>query len=98
MTFISETGIPILFWMWNQTNELTWVGDIYIGDHVWLGAHVNVLKGVTIGENSVIGIRSLVISDIPSHCVAAGLPAKVKRSNTYWTRDLIEGEERSVSS
>lgn len=72
--------------------------DIYIGDHVWLGAHVNVLKGVTIGENSVIGIRSLVTSDIPSHCVAAGLPAKVKRSNTYWTRELIEEEERPVSS
>lgn len=72
--------------------------DIFIGNHVWLGAHVNVLKGVHIGDNSVVGIRSVVTNDIPGHCVAAGLPAKVKRSNTTWTRELIVDEIHSALS
>ncbi|MFM7309755.1 MAG: acyltransferase [Flavobacteriales bacterium] len=50
---------------------------VHIGDHVWLGYGVTVLKGVTIGENSVIGAGSVVVSDIPSHVIAAGNPCKV---------------------
>lgn len=51
--------------------------EIVIGDHAWLGFDVVVLKGVTIGEGAVIGARSVVASDIPAWCVAAGNPARV---------------------
>lgn len=50
---------------------------INIDDYVWLGVNVTVLKGVSIGENSVIGAGSVVVSDIPSHVIAAGNPCKV---------------------
>ncbi len=52
---------------------------INICDKVWLGANVVVMKGVTIGENTIIGINSVVTRDIPSNCVAAGNPCKVIR-------------------
>lgn len=60
---------------------------ITLGDHVWLAAHVQVLKGVTIGEHSVVGTHSLVTHDIPPHTVAAGTPARVLRENITWYRD-----------
>ncbi len=51
-----------------------------IGDCVWLGAHVVVLKGVTIGDRAVIGAGSVVTSDIPANAVAVGVPARVVRT------------------
>ena len=53
--------------------------DVSIEDNVWLGSRVMVLKGVTIGENSVVGSMSLVTKSIPSNSIAAGVPAKVLR-------------------
>lgn len=52
---------------------------IHICKNVALGQETFVMPGVTIGEGSVIGARSLVTKDIPAHCVAAGCPAKVIR-------------------
>ena len=53
---------------------------IVIGNNVWLGARVIVLPGVTIGENSVIGVGSVVTHDIPANCLAFGVPAKMIRT------------------
>ncbi|MBQ6062289.1 MAG: hypothetical protein IJK87_01500 [Prevotella sp.] len=39
--------------------------------------NVTVLKGVTIGEHSIIGANSLITKGIPAHCIAAGNPCKV---------------------
>jgi len=51
--------------------------DINIEDNVWLGINVVVLKGVTIGENSLIGANSVVTKNIPKNVIAAGNPCKV---------------------
>lgn len=53
---------------------------ITIGENVWLGARVVVLPGITIGDDSVIGIGSIVTEDIPPGSVAVGSPAKVVRT------------------
>jgi len=53
------------------------IKPVRIGNNVWLGEGVKVLKGVSIGENSVIGAGSVVVSDIPSNVIAAGNPCKV---------------------
>ncbi|MEI6197985.1 MAG: DapH/DapD/GlmU-related protein [Verrucomicrobiota bacterium] len=53
---------------------------VIIGNNVWLGSRVMVLKGVTIGDNSVIAAASVVTKSIPSNCIAAGNPAKVIRT------------------
>ena len=52
---------------------------IVIGDNVFIGARSMILKGVQVGENSVIGAGSIVASDIPPNVVAAGVPARVLR-------------------
>ena len=52
-------------------------GAIKIGTNVFLGVGVLVLKGVTIGNNCIIGARSVVTHDIPDNSVAVGNPAKV---------------------
>ena len=62
--------------------------DINIGEHVWLASSVKVMKGVRIGDNSVIGAASVVTSDVPSNCVAVGVPAKVVKRGTNWDAAL----------
>lgn len=66
--------------------DTDWHGDdpragepqaVKIEDNVWLGYGAIVLKGVTIGENSVIGAGSVVTKNIPANVVAAGNPCKV---------------------
>ncbi len=55
------------------------IGDIVIENNVWLGAHVTVMDGVTIGANSVIAVGAIVSQDIPPYSIAAGSPARVVR-------------------
>jgi putative colanic acid biosynthesis acetyltransferase WcaF len=50
---------------------------IHIGHGVWVAAQAFVGPGVTIGDNSVVGARSVVVGDIPPAVVAAGNPARV---------------------
>jgi len=50
-----------------------------LGNEVWLGANVVVLKGVTIGDRAVIGAGSVVSRDIPPGAVAVGFPARIVR-------------------
>jgi len=52
---------------------------VEIGDNAWLGVNVIVLKGVTIGEGTMVGAGSLVTRSLPAHVVAAGVPARVIR-------------------
>jgi len=57
-------------------------GPINIGNNVWMpGATVN--PNVNIGDNVVIGVGSLVLKDIPSGCLAAGVPCKIIKENCY---------------
>ena len=52
---------------------------VVIEDDVWCGANVTILKGVTIGENSVVGAGSVVTKSIPDNEIWAGNPAKLVR-------------------
>lgn len=53
---------------------------ITIEDNVWIGANTIVLKGVTIGRNTLIGAGSVVTKSIPANVLAAGNPCRVIRS------------------
>ncbi len=64
-----------------------WVGDgpITIGDNVWIGMGAVVLPGVTIGDNVVIAANSVVNRDVPSNCIAGGIPCKVIKDKAPYT-------------
>ncbi len=56
------------------------IAPVVIEADVFIGANCLILKGVRIGQGAVIGAGSVVVSDVPPHCVAAGNPAIVVRS------------------
>lgn len=58
-------------------------GSVSIGDHVWIPARTVILPNVTVGSNVVIGINSLINKNIPSNCMAAGIPARVIKEKCY---------------
>tara|TARA_Y100000996_G_scaffold193138_1_gene151303 strand:- start:2091 stop:2618 length:528 start_codon:yes stop_codon:yes gene_type:complete len=58
-------------------------GPVKIGNRVWLPARSIVLPNVSIGDDTVIGIGSVINRDLPSGCFAAGSPCKVIRENCY---------------
>ncbi len=53
------------------------IAPVRIGDNVWLGAKVTVVKGVTIGDGAVVGANAVVTTDLPPGSVAVGVPARV---------------------
>jgi acetyltransferase-like isoleucine patch superfamily enzyme len=50
---------------------------VTVGRNVWIGLRALVLKGVSIGADSVVGAAAVVRSDVPARCVVAGNPAQV---------------------
>jgi acetyltransferase-like isoleucine patch superfamily enzyme len=71
----------------NTGQKINPAKNVILQSHVWVGAHVKILKGVTISSNSVIGTSSVVTNNIPANCIAAGIPAKVIKTGTNWKRD-----------
>lgn len=53
---------------------------VEIGDHVWVGFGVVILKGVRIGQGAILAAGSVITKDIPAWSVAAGNPARVIRT------------------
>ncbi len=53
--------------------------DVRIGHNVWIGYGACVLRGVTVGDNSVIGTSAVVTGDVPANAVVGGIPAKLIR-------------------
>lgn len=59
---------------------------IVIGNHVWIGTGVTILKDVHIGDGAVIAAGSLVTKDVPPHALVAGSPAVVIDENVEWKK------------
>jgi len=73
--------------------RINWAKNVEIGDHVWLGAHTQIIGGTQIGQNSIIGIRSLVNGAISENSIAVGIPAKVVKTGFTWdSKRLLEGD------
>jgi acetyltransferase-like isoleucine patch superfamily enzyme len=53
------------------------IAPVVIGDNVWIGHDATILKGVTVGENAIIGTGSIVTRDVPPNTMVAGNPARV---------------------
>ena len=61
--------------------------SITIHENVWIGSNCIVLKGVSIGKNSIIAAGSLVNKDISENTIAAGIPAKKIQKIKYYEKD-----------
>lgn len=64
--------------------------NIKVEDHVWIGYGATVMKGVSIGHDSIIGTMSVVTSDVPSHSIVAGNPARVVKSGISWNKEWLK--------
>jgi acetyltransferase-like isoleucine patch superfamily enzyme len=55
---------------------------VRVGNDVWLGTKVTVMRGVTIGHGAVVGANAVVTHDVPDYGVAVGAPARVIRTRS----------------
>ena len=53
--------------------------DVRVGHNVWIGYGASFLRGVTVGDNCVVGTYAVVTKDVPANAVVAGVPARVLR-------------------
>src|SRR4051794_3782951 len=53
--------------------------DVHVGHNVWIGYGACILRGVTVGDNAVIGTSAVVTKDVPANAIVAGVPARVIR-------------------
>lgn len=53
--------------------------DVEVGSNVWIGYGACILRGVRVGDNSIVGTNSVVTRDIPANAVVAGIPARIIR-------------------
>lgn len=67
------------------------VKPVKIGNNVWIGAYCTILKGVTIGDNSVISAHSVIVRDVVPNCIYAGNPARPT------VRDIDKKQETTSS-
>jgi len=57
---------------------------IVIGDHVWVGSRVTLLKGTDLGAGCVVAAGAVVAGKFPPNCLIGGVPARVLRENIHW--------------
>lgn len=76
--FVSHDITNFMFNYMDKTNNYKKrTGKISLGNNVFVGSNLILLYNVKIGSNVIIGAGSVVSKDIPSNCVAAGVPCKV---------------------
>ncbi len=69
--------------------RLNYPGNINIGQHVWIAPHSVILKGVSIGENSIVATGAIVTKSFGSDVIIGGNPAKIIKADVSWTRERI---------
>jgi acetyltransferase-like isoleucine patch superfamily enzyme len=60
--------------------------DVVIGNHVWIGIHSQILKGLTIADHAIVAARSVVTRSVTGGTVVGGNPAKTLRTGVTWDR------------
>lgn len=78
---LSTYPFPLFFEEWDLDKKKVtqaWnnMGDIIIGNDVWIGYEAVIMQGVTIGDGAIIGTRAVVTKDVPPYTIVGGIPAK----------------------
>lgn len=53
--------------------------EVEVGSNVWIGYGACILRGVRVGDNSIVGTNSVLTKDVPANAVVAGIPARIVR-------------------
>ena len=73
-----------------NNQRINYADNILIGDHVWIGADVLILKGSEVNKDSVIASRSIVTKKTKNtNVVLMGSPAKILKENITWDRERV---------
>jgi acetyltransferase-like isoleucine patch superfamily enzyme len=64
--------------------------DVRVGNNVWIGYGACILRGVSVGDNAVIGTNAVVTADVPANAVVGGVPARVIRMREAPRRMIFE--------
>jgi len=82
-----SSHVVIMDYDWHGIDSMPPVAEpVKIGHHVWIGLKAMILKGVTIGDFSIIGAGSVVATDVPPNSIFAGNPARfVRATKTGYT-------------
>jgi len=85
LSSLSTYPFPLFFEEWdlnrsNVTDAWDNLGDIIVGNDVWIGYEAVIMQGAHIGDGAIIGTRAVVTRDVPPYTVVGGVPAKtIKR-------------------
>lgn len=102
--FINHDGGTLIFR--DQIPDLEISKPIVVGNNVYIGEETMILPGAHIGNNCVIGARSVVTKDIPDNSVAAGVPARVIKTTDQYLQKLkreslhlghLKGKEKDLA-
>jgi acetyltransferase-like isoleucine patch superfamily enzyme len=58
---------------------------VVIGNKVWIGSHVIILKGTTIADGSIIGMGTLVTNNVPPNTISVGNPNRIIKNDIKWS-------------
>lgn len=72
--------------IFHQNKRINEAKDVVIGNHVWIGNKVTILKGSNISNNSVIGLGSIVTGELHANTLSVGSPAKTILNEIKWER------------
>ena len=69
---------------------------IHIGNKVWVGCNVTILKGVSIMDGSIIGMGSVITKDVPANVISAGYPNKTIKERVTWALEYPPENYRGI--
>jgi acetyltransferase-like isoleucine patch superfamily enzyme len=77
----------------STNRRVNYAQNIRIGDHVWVGPHCSILKGVEVRKNCVLATRSVLTKTFDREgVILGGSPAKILKENITWDRRRLAGE------
>ncbi len=74
-SYVSNSAMILTHDYINQKHKST-----YIGNNCFIGSNAMILPGVTVGDGSIVAAGAIVVKDVPSRCLVAGNPAKIKKN------------------
>jgi hypothetical protein len=95
-----RTADPHLIYSVQDGERVNPSRSIWVGDHVWLGEDILLLKGARVGSGSILAARALITKNVPSNSTAAGVPGKIVNGGIFWTRPSVHAfnEARTAKS